>query len=354
MNRRISYLDGHRGLAIVLVMLFHAYVRWADLVPYGNQFASFPLFEYGWVGVQLFFLISGFVILMTLEKCTTIQSFLYRRWLRLFPAMLICSLLIFGSAGFFWERPAGAPTLESLLPGLTFIGQSFWESVLKRPIKPLEGSFWSIYAEFKFYIFASAIYYWKGRKYLFILLISAFLLSVLSSIAATQIGGAALKQLDAVVNSLSFQHFGWFASGAAFYVYHKSSSRRWLWLAISMAVASSIALKGFQFGPIAAAILVFLAFAGPILVPALQKPLNSRILQFYGFISYPLYLIHENMMISIIAKLGGHTNSALFIFLPAVAIALLSLMAFILAKYIEPYAKTGLTNLLGYIPQKTT
>jgi peptidoglycan/LPS O-acetylase OafA/YrhL len=37
------------------------------LVSYGAAFAKFPLFAYGWLGVQPFFLISGFVIFMTLR-----------------------------------------------------------------------------------------------------------------------------------------------------------------------------------------------------------------------------------------------------------------------------------------------
>ena len=96
--KRISYLDGHRGIAILLVLLYHAFSRWTELVPYGNDFADFPLFRFGYLGVELFFLISGFVILMTLEKFNSFTEFMYHRWLRLFPAMLICSLFVFFTA----------------------------------------------------------------------------------------------------------------------------------------------------------------------------------------------------------------------------------------------------------------
>ena len=61
-KNRIDYLDGHRGLAILLVIGYHAYARWPEIVPYGNQFSHIPLFSAGRFGVQLFFLISGFVI----------------------------------------------------------------------------------------------------------------------------------------------------------------------------------------------------------------------------------------------------------------------------------------------------
>jgi peptidoglycan/LPS O-acetylase OafA/YrhL len=345
MSKRISYLDGHRGMAILLVILFHAYTRWPALVPYGNRFAQFPIFEYGWMGVELFFLISGFVILMTLEKCTNIQSFLYRRWLRLFPAILISTILIFGSAGFFWERPSGVPKWESLIPSLTLIDPSWWEYVTKRPIGFFEGAFWSLYVEVKFYVFSALIYYWKGRKPLFIFLTSAFALSVIILLVADKgTGSPVLRYLSIAVKELSFAHFGWFTSGAAFYVYCQSRLRVWLGFAVATAIVSSMVIGGLQFAPVMAALLILLLFAGPILVPTLQKPLNSRILQFYGFISYPLYLIHENMMIAIIVKLGNKVNPAFFFFLPAVPIVLLSGVAYLLAKYVEPYVKAVLSR----------
>ena len=75
MKHRIEYLDGQRGLAILLVVLFHAYARWPERVPYHDAYANIPVFAYGWVGVELFFLVSGFVILMTLERCSSAGEF---------------------------------------------------------------------------------------------------------------------------------------------------------------------------------------------------------------------------------------------------------------------------------------
>lgn len=61
-----------------------------------------------------FFLISGFVITMSLEKCIDFGDFIFRRWLRLFPAMLIASILILITAPF-------------------FLRQTFWYTLCKRP-----------------------------------------------------------------------------------------------------------------------------------------------------------------------------------------------------------------------------
>lgn len=340
---RIHYLDGHRGLAILLVIFFHAYVRWVDLLPFGNSFAEFQPFKYGWMGVQLFFLISGFVILMTLERCTNIKSFFYRRWIRLFPAMLICCIFIYLTASFFWERPAGKPAVESLLPALTLIDTTWWSAFLHHEIKPLEGAFWSIYVEFKFYAFAAIVYYWRGRAFLFGALIAAFLLTVVSKIGVKIIDHELINFLYNVTKTLSFEHFGWFTSGAAFYVFTQKKDSKWFIFALGMAIICSALLRGFQIEVFIAASLISIIFAASIISPLIQRILNIKILQFFGFISYPLYLIHENIMISTIIKISPFINPNFYWVAPLLAIAFIATMAYLITKFAEPKVK----NLIG-------
>ena len=118
-----------------MVLGFHAYSRYPNIVPYGNQYMDIPIFKNGWLGVQLFFLISGFVIFMSLDRCQSSKQFLYKRWTRLFPAMLIATVLIFITSSFFYERPAGPPELVNLIPGLTFIEPSWWGKLLGMNVK---------------------------------------------------------------------------------------------------------------------------------------------------------------------------------------------------------------------------
>ena len=114
-SSRLLFLDGLRGIVILLVILYHAYSdTWDIFLPYHYQYHDFLLFKYGNYGVQLFFLISGFVITMSLEKCIDFGDFIFRRWLRLFPAMLIASILILITAPF-------------------FLRQTFWYTLCKRP-----------------------------------------------------------------------------------------------------------------------------------------------------------------------------------------------------------------------------
>src|SRR5690554_3769604 len=162
--QRIKLLDGLGGIAILLVVFYHAYARYPDVVPYlTNTYGEFPLFKYGYWGVQLFFLISGFVILMSLENKKSFYHFIYRRWLRLFPAMLIATILICATASFLQERPLGQPTIMSIIPGLSFIEPEWLGYLLRIEITPLETVFWTLYTEFKFYVIFGALYFLLGK-----------------------------------------------------------------------------------------------------------------------------------------------------------------------------------------------
>ena len=346
MENRIRYLDGYRGLAILLVILYHAYYRWPELVPYGDRFADFPLFSTGWLGVNLFFMISGFVILMSLDRCSTVGEFLYRRWLRLFPAMLICSLLLFFSADLFSQRPLGSPSLRDLLPGLTFIEPSWWESLLGSPQGYLEGAFWSLYVEVRYYVIAALLYFWVGRKAQVPVLFGLFLATRIVNTLCDGQSDCMAGGINLWLHQLGFQYFGWFAAGASFYLYVSSGERRWLLAGAGIALLSAAFVHRFFTVSTVAAAIIALMFAATVISPRLQSILSNRVLLFFGYISYPLYLLHENLMISMIAQLGEYTPGFLYFLLPVVPVLLLVLLAWLVARYLELPVKRSLRKAL--------
>ncbi len=87
-----------------------------------------------------------------------------RRWIRLFPAMLVASLLVFVSSYLFNEGPRGPLQVINLLPGLTFIDSRWWSGLIGQHFDGIEFAFWSLYVEMKFYVFAALIYFFKGRN----------------------------------------------------------------------------------------------------------------------------------------------------------------------------------------------
>src|SRR5450631_2490401 len=100
-GERIDILDGLRGVAVLAVIGFHYFSRWTfplnekNLYPYGDVFAHVPFFRFGYLGVNLFFLVSGFVITLTLARCNSSREFFVKRFSRLMPAMVLASSATF-------------------------------------------------------------------------------------------------------------------------------------------------------------------------------------------------------------------------------------------------------------------
>ena len=337
-GERLQYLDGLRGIAILAVVLFHAFARWPGLVPtpYGDRYAS--LFGWGWLGVELFFLISGFVICMTLDRCDSFGQFMGRRWLRLFPTMLVASLVIFATAPLA-NRPTGVPTAAQLLPGLTFI-DSRWLTPIGGP-DSLEGTFWSLYAEMKFYLFAGFVHFTFGRRWLIAGLIGGFA----AYCAAVALGLGTFVRL---FYFLDIPFWLWFASGASFYQWWRQRQRVAFLAALGLGIiASAVPVPGagtipnMLFAPFLGLPLVLLFAAALTWAPA-QRALSHPALLFAGFVSYPLYLIHDQALIGMTLMLSHVAPWMPFLLLPLLPLALLMGVAWVIAAHCEKPVRQAL------------
>lgn len=350
-RQRIDFLDGLRGLAIVLVVLFHAYARWPERVPYGAAYAGVPLFRYGWLGVELFFLISGFVIFLTLEKTRNVAEFMLRRWLRLFPAMLICSALVFFSAPLLPERPAGLPHWRDLLPGLSLIEPWWWGKLLGAPQEVLEGAFWSLFVEVRFYAIAGCLYFWLGRNKTIAAIAALFTVALAYRVLHDVYPALHLSWLKLYVDISTAQYFGWFAAGALYHAYYCHERRATLGLASVCAVLSALSTwyvdRGDNAGAIAAALLVALLFTLAVCTRQVRAFLSAKPLLLLGLVSYPLYLMHENALIAGIVQLGRAAPWLPPPLLPAAPLAALLALAWLVARHAEPPLRAWLRPLLG-------
>jgi peptidoglycan/LPS O-acetylase OafA/YrhL len=84
-DSRIPALDGLRGIAILLILILHSF----GLGVMHSDGAIWKIFNAGWVGVDLFFVISGYLItgilLETRDRPGYFRVFFIRRMLRIFP-----------------------------------------------------------------------------------------------------------------------------------------------------------------------------------------------------------------------------------------------------------------------------
>ncbi|WP_338875443.1 acyltransferase [Spirosoma sp. SC4-14] len=136
--RHIKNLDGVRGIAALLVMLVHG---------------GHGRFEGGWVGVDLFFVLSGYLITSLLQneyqKTDSIdfRKFYARRALRLFPALLI-GILLCNMIWPYWFRTGGGNRTIANLASLLYVNNCI-PGNLSGPL----GHLWSLSVEEHFYLF---------------------------------------------------------------------------------------------------------------------------------------------------------------------------------------------------------
>ena len=334
-HMRLRYLDGMRGLAIALVVLFHAYSRWPLEELFKQNFYFQAAFRYGYLGVELFIAISGFVILQTLETTPKLTTFVFKRWLRLFPAMLIGSLVIFSSSLVLANRPEGSLQLRDLLPGLLFIDPTMFSAVVGYPLKSADGAFWSLYVEVFFYFFSAiALYLFRDRKLVSVgaafVIIGLPLNYALKFALRLGIGPTgAINLVTKVVSSSGIPFYCWFALGCAMYLWTKERRASRLlqaWAFGLMGVVAQIVAKDWVAGLVSALIITLFikSIEGN---PILKSILECKPIVYLGAISYPLYLIHQNIITGLANQIHLVLPNLSTALLPIAPIALVLVVA---------------------------
>ena len=131
-SRRLSQVDALRGLAALAVVFFHFTTRFTEL--YLPDYRPSLSATYGYFGVNLFFIVSGFVIFMTLERTAKPMDFVVSRFSRLFPTYWAGILLTFcithwlglpGKLVEFWPAIANFLMIHSIF-GVPHVDGVYW------------------------------------------------------------------------------------------------------------------------------------------------------------------------------------------------------------------------------------
>ena len=144
--RHIWGLDCLRFIAALLVVSFHfrAFGLYHPDFRAAPLDRAFPWMEsytwFGWIGVQIFFVISGFVIAASAMDCTT-REFIVKRSIRVFPALWFSTLAAFAIRAFY-----GEPIAQLVGPLI--------KSMALSPLGPyIDGVIWTLVVELIFYIY---------------------------------------------------------------------------------------------------------------------------------------------------------------------------------------------------------
>lgn len=340
--KRIIYLDGMRGLAILGVCFFHAYSHWEEIQPF-NQSEIFKIFfSYGFLGVNLFFSISGFVIYASLRNSDNILMFGVARYIRLAPAMFIASIFLYFSSLFIPERPIGIANIQDFLPSLTFIDPKFLTKILSINVKSLDGAFWSLYIEVQFYFVSSVIFFLLKDKELRGLLSMFILYLAIEMLTKIGLDNIYVLSIEKILSNLGAKYYGWFLIGIYCYKYKHSpltSNLYSLFLICLITVFLDFHKSGGKMSILIASAVVALLFIFPLFNKKLKLFLSSNIFLFFGFISYPLYLIHQNLVTGLAIKLYNSGIELPNFFYPLPFLILAVLLSFFIAK-LEPLIKT--------------
>ncbi len=310
-SARVVELDALRGLAALAVVGYHFTAAYQQQV---GHLQPLPfVFQAGNYGVHLFFLISGFVIFMTLERTRTAMDFVVSRFSRLFPAywaaICITALFVY-SVGL----PAQRLPLHQFLLNFTMLQQILGA-------EHLDGSYWTLEVELFFY---AQMLFWfvAGLLGRIRWIIAAWL------VIAVGYGISAHQHLHfsyTIREMLILRHIPFFALGILFYRMRSQPRERRL---DSMLVLACLLTIGWVNPPVfllvaLACCAVFTLFLGGYLRWLARKPFA-----FLGAISYSLYLLHQAIGFAVMHELeiAGMPSMAAVICALALVLGLATLL----------------------------
>lgn len=372
-HQQVIGIDILRLIAATLVLLYHfVYWDWTTgqplsvLMP-GEHPAWGTGLHFGWVGVETFFVISGFVIAYTAQAARP-AAFLKGRFVRLAPVSWIAATLVL--------------LVEIATQTTTpYLRLHYLQTMVFWPLNAIDGPWWTLGIEINFYGLVYLLLR-RGRldlleRIMFAIGVGSGLfwvaaLTLQTALAASHgwlgvLHGLVIRaEYNRILQLLLVQHGCFFAFGVTLWtIANGGLSRRRLAAAGVLTVACLLEIVG-QNGIIGRAASDMLP-AWPALIAwcvsmgllVLSITANAAItrwtghakgtIRFLGLITYPLYLLHHALGLGIAAVLAPWMG--LWALVAAIAAAFLS--AGVVARYLEPWARRSLTGALPGAPRQS-
>lgn len=346
---RLRALDGLRLVAALAVCAYHYAGRDGDISrAWGaSPRALFPAlsgaFSYGCLGVQLFFVISGFVICLS-GWGRTMREFAASRASRLLPAYWLAVLLVTAVFALPWITAFHPVPPSDLLTNLT---------MLQSPVGAdrVLGVCWTLWAELRFYLLFALCVLWRGATRRRVLMFCA-----LWTVAAVLADGGHVPLAAEVVMP---QYAPFFVGGIGLYLVYRfgHDALSWSVVAVGWLLGQHYAVQELvapahtvvfhhrsQVMVIALVTLAFLAVAAVTLTPL--SSVGGRWLTAAGAVTYPFYLVHEHLGWVLISALRHGLRLPAPLVLPACAGTMLAL-AHLIHKGVERRSAPWLRRALS-------
>ncbi|MGI4853603.1 MAG: acyltransferase family protein [Janthinobacterium lividum] len=355
-KQHFEILDGLRGVAAMMVVLFHLCETWNG----GDH--SRQIINHGYLAVDFFFMLSGFVIAYAYDDRwhpangqprMTVWDFFKRRLIRLQPMVVMGTLL--GALLFYQSAspkifPLVATTPVWRLILIALIGCTVLPIPISMDIRgwqemqPLAGTAWSLFFEYLANIaYALGLRKASNRVLLVLAAISAMLLThyLVTTPRGDITGGWSVNQLELKIGFLRLCYP--FLAGMLLQRMHRRIHIRNAFLWCSLLLVLTLTLPrfgmnatGWRNGLYEAAVVIILY---PVIVAMgagepISGPTATRVCRFLGGISYPLYITHYALIYiytayvydgKLTASQGVAWGAALFVTAVAIAYASLKL-----------------------------
>ncbi|WP_371674428.1 acyltransferase [Streptomyces sp. NBC_00289] len=296
-KNRLRALDGLRLIAALMVAAYHYGGRGGEVTgAWGGSAAhQFPTlhsyFAYGCLGVQVFFVISGFVICMS-GWGRPLKSFFASRASRLLPAYWAAVLIV--SAVFALPMVA----YKALSPSDTLVNLTMLQQPLG--VDRVLGVCWTLWAEVRFYaLFALCVVLPGASRRRVILFCAGW------TLAAAIAQGARMPLLDIV---LMPEYAPFFVGGVGLHLVHRDRRDVYAWgiVAVSFLIGQHYAVRSLwnasdphAFAQRSSTGIVLVVAFGFVAVAAIALGLLNRAdwrwLTVAGALTYPFYLVHEHL-----------------------------------------------------------
>lgn len=334
-SKRLIELDSLRGLACLSIMLFHYSYYYEDT--WGHLQQPLILFEFGRYGVELFLLLSGFFVFMSLKN-KNIKNFLFLRFWRLFPTYWVAIIFIFLIGNLVPLVPLvtihGRLSIPEFLGNFTMIPTVF-------SFRYIDRSHWTLGFELLFYIHLALIFALCKTRENIIMYVLLFWTTI-AIFWHKFIGLSGIKVWDTIWWREDMAHWQYpvaklfllpyihlFLIGISFYFIYKQQKYKTAIAVICFCIIADYLIWGYYHTIPVIVDIAILAIA-LFIQPAF---LRNKFLVYIGTISYSLYLVHQNIgfrVIQIAENSGVNSNIAIFI-----AILVAFLIAHPLYYYVE-------------------
>lgn len=340
---RYTTLDGARGLAAIAVLIFHARVFTGPL-----QMPS------GYLAVDLFFVLSGFVIAdayrARFAAGMSWEQFMRLRIVRLYPLYLAGTLIGMASTaahlmithrtGVWPGYGFRAASALAMVPNITTIARA-------GALFPFNGPAWSLFFELAANAAYAAMFTRLNRAVLFgfVLLAAGALIWIAVSFGTLSLG----NDWDKFVGGLARVAFSFFV-GVLVHHYRgdRASARAATVLPFALLLVFAARPGHRVLFDLACVLLLFPAF---VLVAARVEPgpAVTRLFARMGRYSYAIYAIHAPIISAVITLLilSGKRASALLPLFALATFAAILVLAAVLSDYVDPWARARISRILA-------